>query len=319
MLTESAFHSGSLCVVGNINRDVKASPLAPVPGLFQDGETPVDWIIESIGGGGANSAFTAAALGGRVSFLAKVGSDGLGARLERTLQKHGVAAYLSRDPANRTGTSLALSYQSGHRHFLSCLPASRALAFDDLDLTGLDGCRHLLRADLWFAEAMLFGGNVRLFEAARARGMSVSADLNWDPAWGHADSATIRARKNAVRNVLPLVDLAHGNVRELCEFADANDLPTALQRITHWGARAVVVHLGKEGAGYYTNGALEIEPPVPAQVQVTNTGCGDVLSVCMMLLNEYPGVGIREKLRLANTVVSEFMEGRRRLLPDLED
>ena len=169
MLTESAFRTGSLCVVGNINRDVKASPVAPVPGLFEDGETPVDWIIETIGGGGANSAFTAAALGGRVSFLAKVGDDGLGARLARTLQKHGVSAYLARDAVHRTGTSLALSYENGHRHFLSCLPASRALAFEDLDLSGLDGCRHLLRADLWFAEAMLFGGNARLFKAARAR------------------------------------------------------------------------------------------------------------------------------------------------------
>ncbi len=29
MLTERAFKQGSLCVVGNINRDVKAAPLAP--------------------------------------------------------------------------------------------------------------------------------------------------------------------------------------------------------------------------------------------------------------------------------------------------
>src|SRR3954469_4910167 len=100
MLDESVFRGGSLCVVGNINRDVKTTPLAVGGHLFRDGETPVEGIVETIGGGGANSAFAAASLGARVAFLGKVGADGLGARIERTLQQHGIDARLARDTAH---------------------------------------------------------------------------------------------------------------------------------------------------------------------------------------------------------------------------
>ena len=75
MLDESAFRGSSLCVVGNINRDVKTAPFAPSESLFRDGETSVNSVIETIGGGGANSAFAAASLGARVTFLGKVGAD----------------------------------------------------------------------------------------------------------------------------------------------------------------------------------------------------------------------------------------------------
>ena len=56
MLDETVFRGSKLCVVGNICRDVKTAPLCPDDRLFHDGETPTDSIVETIGGGGANSA-----------------------------------------------------------------------------------------------------------------------------------------------------------------------------------------------------------------------------------------------------------------------
>src|SRR5580658_9824029 len=129
---------------------------------------------------------------------------------------------------------------------------------------------------------MLYEGNGKLFRAARQAGVDVSIDLNWDPHWGHASVGEIQARKQAVRAVLPSVNLVHGNVRELTEFADASDLETALARLMEWGAEAVVVHLGAGGAGFYKGGKLTKEPPAPVCSQVHTTGTGDVLSVCMM-------------------------------------
>jgi 2-dehydro-3-deoxygluconokinase len=319
MLDETAFGGGSLCVVGNINRDVKTSPVAADGQLFNDGETPVDSVVETIGGGGANSAFAAAALGARVTFLGRVGADALGDRLERTLHRHRLAAALARDPVNPTGTSIALAFANGCRHFLSCLPASRALAFPDLDLSAVAGCRHLLRADVWFSESMLFGGNKQLFQAARRSGVAVSLDLNWDPHWGRAGADEVLARKQAVRDALPWVNLAHGNARELAEFADAPDLETALRRIAGWGAEAVVVHLGDRGAGWFGPEGLVIEPPVPAGSRLHTAGTGDVLSVCMMLLHHRADAGVRERLRLSNRIVSQFIEGKRVLIPPLAD
>lgn len=312
-----SFSSPPLCVVGNINRDVKVSAVPAAPGLLGDGETSVPSIVETIGGGGANSACAAAALGADVRFVGKVGRDALGDRLRQTLQRHGVRPYLARDPGCATGTTVALGFATGQRHFLSCLPNNETLTLADLDLTALDGCGHLLRADVWFSPAMLAGGNQHLLEAARHRGLATSLDINFDPRWSGGAAAEIAARKQQLRAVLGLVDLAHGNIRELCAFTDSDDLETALRRLTAWGVQAVVVHMGAQGAGYYADGELVVEPPCPAERLVNSTGTGDVLSMCLILLHARQDLSLRQKLRLANGVVREFLEGRRMMIPAL--
>ena len=171
--------------------------------------------------------------------------------------------------------------------------------------------------DVWFSDPMLFGGNEKLFRAAREAGVAVSLDLSWDPAWGRADAPVIARRKEAVRAVLPLVDCVHGNGVELNQFAGTGSLDATLSRITAWGAGAVVVHLGVEGAGYYHGGQLVRQPCVPAPTVVNATGTGDVLSVCMVLLHRRHDLPVEEKLRLANRIVSEYVAGVRSFVPDL--
>ena len=317
-LNHEVFKSANLCVVGNINRDVKLAPVAPGNYLFEDGETPVEWTSESVGGGGANSACAAAALGARVGFLGKVGTDGLGQRLEEVLVRHGVTAHLNRSAACMTGTSVNLAFTDGHRHFLSSLPNNEALSFKDLDLKALDGYDHMHRADVWFSVPMLQGGNEQLFRYARQLGIRTSLDINWDPQWGTSSNPeTIRERKLAVRKLLPWVNLVHGNTRELMEFTGAGDLEGSLRQLEEWGVEAVVIHLGAGGAGYYERGSLVVVPSVPVTRQVNSTGTGDALSVCMMLLDQDKDVPVIAKLGLANRIVAEFIEGKRKLIPSL--
>jgi 2-dehydro-3-deoxygluconokinase len=317
MLEERTLSAADVCIVGNINRDIKISPIAAGGYLFADGETAVRSIAETVGGGGANSALAAAALGARVAFIGRVGADSLGERLERTLASHNVLTYLKRVAGCPTGTSVNLTFSSGQRHFLSSLPNNSSLAFEDLNLSALAGFAHLLRADIWFSKAMLYGGNERLFRQARDAGLRISMDLNWDPAWGVENDAEVQRRKEAVRGILPLVDLLHGNTRELNEFADSNDLQQTLRKLENWGAGAVVVHLGPKGAGYYRQGVFTVQGSVPAGRQVNTTGTGDVLSVCMILLDRQTSSPVDEKLRLANLIVSQFIAGERSLIPPL--
>ncbi|HLH56528.1 MAG TPA: carbohydrate kinase family protein, partial [Verrucomicrobiae bacterium] len=263
------------------------------------------------------SACAAAALGAKVRFVGKTGADSHADRLKAILQNHGVRTYLRPDPDCATGTTVAIGFQTGQRHFLSWLPNNRTLKFKDLDLRALAATQHLLRADVWFSEQMLQDGNRKLLAAARAQGLRTSLDINFDPAWSSGPGREIRRRKMALRKVLPLVDVAHGNERELCEFTDSPGLTTALERLSTWGAGSVVVHLGAKGAGYFTGDDLVIEPADKARNPVQATGTGDVLSVCMILLDSQKGIGIRDKLRIANRVVREFMEGKRILIPEL--
>jgi sugar/nucleoside kinase (ribokinase family) len=111
--------------------------------------------------------------------------------------------------------------------------------------------------------------------------------------------------------------VAHGNIRELREFTDSPDLETALKRLTDWGVKAVVVHLGTQGAGYYAGGQLIVEPASLAESVINSTGTGDVLSMCMILLHARQDLSIRRKLSLSNRVVREFIEGRRTMIPTI--
>jgi sugar/nucleoside kinase (ribokinase family) len=315
-MNEALLFSGApVCIVGNINRDVKLMGVPPSEALFHDGETPVRGVTETIGGGGANSACVAAALGARVRFVGKTGADALGARLQTAMEKLGVSTHLARDARQATGTSVALGFSTGQRHFLSCLPNNESLCFQDLDLTALDGCAHLLRADVWFSRQMLEEGNRLLFSHARRRGLATSLDINFDPSWAVGPAGEVARRKDLLRGVLDLVDLAHGNVRELRQFTDSPDLETALKRLSDWGVKAAVVHMGAQGAGYYAGGQLTIEPASLAERPVNSTGSGDVLSICMILLQPRQDLSLQQKLSLSNRVVREFIEGRRTLIP----
>ena len=111
--------------------------------------------------------------------------------------------------------------------------------------------------------------------------------------------------------------MAHGNIRELGEFAGEARLEASLARLLEWGVGAVVVHMGAQGAGYFSGRELIVEPPAPVGRRRMATGTGDVLSVCMLLLHRRADISIPEKLRLANRIVAGFIEGRRALLPSL--
>ncbi len=316
MTATARFSECSLCVVGNINRDVQVQGVPAGTPLLADGETSVARVCETVGGGGANSACAAAALGARVHFAGKVGGDALAERLRQALTRHGVHTHLTVDPACATGTTVALEFADGQRHFLSCLPNNQSVTFQDLDLAALHGCTHLLRADIWFSESMLEEGNEQLLMEARRRQITTSLDINFDPCWsGAASGAAIAHRIQLVRKLLPMVDLAHGNTAELCRFTDSPDLNTALARLTDWGVGAVVVHMGRQGAGFYRGGTLTVEPPAWASTAVHATGTGDVLSVCMIALHDCHELSVGEKLRLANRVVREFLEGTRQMIP----
>ena len=79
-----------------------------------------------------------------------------------------------------------------------------------------------------------------------------------------------------------------------------------------------MIHLGADGAGYYCRGQLTVVAG-DSRAAIQNTaGTGDLLSVCMMLLHGRDEIPLADRLRLANTIVSEFIEGKRGVIPELE-
>jgi sugar/nucleoside kinase (ribokinase family) len=310
--------SAPIAVVGNINLDVKTGPIPADPRILSEGETSVGEIYESVGGGGANTAVAAARTGGAVYFCGAIGDDTLGERLRAFLAKCGVRPHLSvkRTP---TGRSIALSWDRHQRHFVSCLPSSLLLDVDDVDVDALaaSGCRHLYRADLWFAPRMLADGNVRLLREARRHGMQTSIDVNWDPHW-HAgrDDRLVRERIEAVARTLPEVTYVHGNERELCFFAAARTLREAAGWFFDRGARALIVHLGPGGsAALAADGTIVQVPAEPVGRVACEAGTGDIFTAAFLLRD---GMDLRLRLAESNAVAARHLSGNGDFLPRLD-
>ncbi|MFD7083705.1 carbohydrate kinase family protein [Streptomyces sp. NPDC059918] len=164
--------SGALLVVGDVVTDVVAvhpEPLAPA--------TDTAARIRTLpGGAGANAACWAAHSGvADVRLLARVGTES--ARWhEQSLRDSGVRPRLVVDPAEPTGTVVALVGKDAERTFLTDSGAALRLTPQDWAPALLDGAVHLhLSGYLFFADSSRELALVAL-RAARARGVPVSVD-----------------------------------------------------------------------------------------------------------------------------------------------
>ena len=307
-----------IAIVGNINVDVRTSTIPASPQLFADGETSVPEIYETAGGGGANTAIAAALLGGRVHFCGRVGRDAAGAALHRHLERIGITPHLV-EAESATGRSIALTWDNHCRHFVSSLPSCAALCEKDVDVEALAraNCRHLYRADIWFAPKMLHGGNLALLRRARAVGMETSIDINWDPQWNSGDNSAAAERIAAVMDLLGHVSWAHGNERELCKFAGTADAQTAAELLLDRSAGGVVIHRGARGSAAFTREGEQIEAAARPVARVVNEiGTGDVFTAAFLLM---PHLSLRERLQWCNEIAARHMEGTLDLVPRLAD
>ncbi|HVP18762.1 MAG TPA: carbohydrate kinase family protein [Spirochaetia bacterium] len=308
----------TIAVVGNINLDVKTSRIATSPGIMADGETSIEDIHESIGGGGANTAVAAAIMGARVHFCGCIGSDELGKRLVRHLRSIGVTPHVKAVPVS-TGRSIAMSWDNGHRHFISSLPNTALLDVTAVDVPALAraGCMHLYRADIWFSEPMLYGGNRALFKECRQAGMETSIDVNWDPRWNAGlESGEVRKRIDAVKETLPLASYVHGNEREIMFFCGSQTIERAARSLVEWGAAALIVHKGARGCAAFINGGWIEIPAVPVSKIVSDTGSGDVFTAAFLVHGRLP---LAERLVEAGRAAADHLRGTPSYIPPLEE
>jgi sugar/nucleoside kinase (ribokinase family) len=295
-----------VAIVGNINLDVRTTAIHSGSGVLADGETSIEEIYETLGGGGANTAVAAAALGGRVYLVGCLGNDNLGGRLIAALRQFGVTPMVAQK-AVPTGRSLALTWDNHHRHFISSLPNAAELRLQDVPVAELArlGCRHLYRADIWFSPAMLFGGNLELLRQARAAGMTTSLDINWDPLWSSpAGLAAVSHRIAAVAKLLPHVTFVHGNERELSFFTGRPELNDSIAALLDAGAETVIVHRGPNGSAAASRDAWIEAPACQVARVVSETGTGDVFTAAFLLLGK---TDLPERLRQCNRIAAQHL------------
>jgi sugar/nucleoside kinase (ribokinase family) len=250
-----------LIVVGEINPDLILR--GDVTPAFGQVEQLVDDATLTIGSSSAIFACGAARLGLRVAFAGKIGDDVFGQFMREQLAARGVdVTGIVVDPALRTGLSVILS-RGADRAILTYSGSIAALRYQEIDLRLLDRARHLHLGAYFMLDA-LRPDVPKLFAAARARGLTISLDTNYDPSerWD-----------GGLAEALVAADVFLPNETELRAIGGAADTNVAIERL---GQRVPTIgaKLGAKGGAAWQHGQTVYADAPPIDV-VDTTGAGD--------------------------------------------
>ena len=247
-----------------------------MPELISVGEAIVDFLpgpepgtyLQKAGGAPANVAVAAARNGRTVGFCGRVGDDGFGRFLLRTLRDNGVVPLCPAPVGEATTTMSFVSLDDhGDRSFTFARKpgADMFLTRADVDAAGLEGAVCVHAGSCSLSKGSAAHATAYALTRARALGKLVSFDVNSRaPMWDGAREEAARA----VQALLPAIDLLKLSEDEvpLVGGEDAlGGLPPAV----------VVETLGGDGARCFWNGQVWDVPARPASQVVDTTGAGD--------------------------------------------
>jgi ribokinase len=247
-------------VVGSINQDfVLSVERRPAPG-----ETVTDARLATHNGGkGANQAAAAALLGASVAFLGRVGDDGFGGPLVRSLADKGVDTSLVQEvPGSSTGTAFITVTPDGENAITVAPGANRRLTAEDVD-----------HASEWIQEARVLVAQMEIPPQAVLRAVEVAA--------GSGTRALINLAPpfevpwTLLEKMDPLVVNEHEAAFLLGESVEGVDgALSAAPELLSLGPRSVVVTVGDDGA-VFSGGESAQHLTAPKVEVVDTTGAGD--------------------------------------------
>jgi ribokinase len=255
--------NAEIVVVGSLNADYVINlPRFPLPGETVSGS---NFAIYP-GGKGANQAFAAARLGGRVAMVGQVGNDSHADELKRNLESAGVDTnYLQRDTDVASGIAF-ISIDSEGQNQIIIVPGANGT----FGAERLSPCQELI---------------------AGARVVLLQLEIPMDTVLAAARFAVIldpAPAQDIPDELLALVDYITPNETELamlndvvCEGSLRRDEASQMaRRLLPRGAQRVIVKLGSQGALLVGEDYENFWPAVPV-VAVDTTAAGDAFNAAL--------------------------------------
>lgn len=276
-----------IVVVGSSNTDF----VIQVPHLPAPGETVLGGkFVTSPGGKGANQAVGAARAGGKVTFIARVGTDSYGDKALVGLEREGLdVSYVSRDSRVSSGVALIFVSAKGENSIAVADSANNRLTPAHISPKAIASAGIVvtqLETPLRTVAAVL--------KLAQAKGVPVI--LNPAPAQALPD------------RLLAQVTYLTPNETE-CEIltgikpdAGGKAASRAADVLLAKGVRTVILTLGARGA-YVANGEARALVPALAVKPIDTTAAGDIFNgaLAVALLEEKP---LQEAVRFANAAAA---------------
>ncbi|MGR0220108.1 sugar kinase [Agromyces sp. ZXT2-6] len=236
-------------------------------------------LVVGTGGAEGNVAIGLARLGTPVTWLGRVGDDGLGARVVRELRAEGVTVVAPIDPAAATGLLLKETPAAGRTVVTYHRAGSAGSRLSPADLDGVDIRAYDLLHVTGITPALSETARATIDTAvdrARAVGVPVSFDVNHRSSlWQDADAASA-----AYRSIARRADVVFAGADEaalvagMTDATDASPADVARAIAAELGPAEVVVKLGDAGAIALCDGEFAERAAVPVAV-VDTVGAGD--------------------------------------------
>ena len=293
----------SIVVVGSLNLD----EIVAVDSWPEAGATVLGRLLGRYPGGkGANQAVAAAALGGDVAMVGRVGSDDAGRELVSALSRHGVdVRHVVTDQGTPTGEAFVTVAAGGDNRIIVLANANGRLR--PADLVGVQWST--IRAVLLQLEVPM---DVTI-AAARA-GRAAGATVVLDPApacelpeelWGAVDVLIPNVSEAGFLSGLKVVDERSARL--------------AAARLSGRGPHAVIVKLGPHGALLVEGNYVAHMPGVPVRA-VDTTGAGDVFAGAIAVaLAEGQPLGSAVQFANRAAAISTTKVGAQSSLPTREE
>jgi ribokinase len=257
---ERRFRVADVFVVGSINRDFVLS----VERRPEPGETVTDARLATHNGGkGANQSAAAALLGASVAFLGRVGDDGFGGPLVRSLSAKRVDTTLVQEVSgSSTGAAFITVTPDGENAITVAPGANRRLTAEDVDdASGFIGEARVLVAQMEVPPEVV----LRAVEVAAGNGTRALVNL----------APPFEVPRALLEKLDPLVINEHEAAFLLGESVESVDEALdAVPRLLSLGPRSVVVTLGEDGA-VFSGGESAQHLTAPKVKVVDTTGAGD--------------------------------------------
>ncbi len=251
-----------VCVVGEINLDLILYGLPRE--LVVDRELLASGLALTLGSSSAIFAHNLAALGSKVGFMSKIGSDPLGKIALERLVAAGVDVDQVKRATGRTSTGLTVALpHAGHRYILTYPGTMFEMQYLDIDMGYVESARHL-HLSSFFLHRALRPKIADLFRRAKTAGLSTSLDTNDDPEnkWDRD-----------LLEVLKHVDVFFPNDREAKKIARTEDLSQAINLLA--GLSKVVVVKRGPSAAICRSGQEQWSLMPPKVKAVDDVGAGD--------------------------------------------
>jgi ribokinase len=283
-----SFPGPRIVVVGSTNTDL----VVGVPKIPAPGETVLGGELSIVPGGkGANQAVATARLGGRVTFVARVGDDDFGRRAVAALQSEGIdTRFVSVAPGAASGVALiAVDAASGENSIVVAPGANALLSAEDVEAAA---------AAFDAVDAVVLSLEVPLQTILRAAELAaarrIPVILNPAPATPLPDALLAR------------VSVLTPNEREARQTAGGDrmvdDVESLAAALLERGVEAVVVTLGPAGALIATPDGIEHARPFPVRA-VDTVGAGDCFTGALAV-EIGAGRSLRDAVRFANAAAA---------------